>query len=120
MILINYSGITPWSVTTNLRKFYYRTHIHCLKNRHTINQNGIVGDTEKPSGGFDQLQISCSCGNGIACAKLEKLISNLSSICQYAFTMLWVSLDTCCVDSKHLSNSILSYDNYSDNYTHLS
>ena len=60
--------------------------------RTLFDKNDIFGGTEKSSEGFDQLQMSCSCGNGIACAKFEKLITQVSSICQNAFTMLWLSL----------------------------
>jgi len=47
--------------------------------RTLFDKNEILGDTKKPSGRFDHLQISCSCGDGIDCAKLEKLITKLSS-----------------------------------------
>ena len=56
------------------------------------------------SEGFDQIQISCVALQQEIPVQCQKNLSSLSSVCQYALTLLWLSLDTCSVHSKYLSN----------------
>ena len=69
-ILVNHSGITLWSINIKLEKIATGGLKNC-----------ILGGNEVASEGFDQTEIPCvALEEGNACAKLKKLIIQLSSI----------------------------------------
>jgi len=67
-----------------------------------LNKNILCG-TEISSEGLNQIQISCVALQWEMPVLNQKLINLLSLICQYALKLLWLSLDTCSVDSKYQS-----------------